>query len=236
MPEKLLNIGLFVCAAAQAVVADDGKDYRICGLDDDGRLTLVESRKREVRPVVALPVEEAPLATAVFKPGEKLDDFDCEALENYLGAVRIDAGEGGAASEVYFGGLKFKDFLARERKFRPPAAKCGWNGWGDAASLSNRLQAAGDIRSFERFKNVVVRPFVAEGLLGTFLQGEDARRPNCSRSFGLPRSRAFGRSFPGIMSRRSSARASRSTRYAIARFRPTSGWRNSCGNGLHANQ
>ena len=27
---KLLNIGLFVCAAAQAVVADDGKDYRTC--------------------------------------------------------------------------------------------------------------------------------------------------------------------------------------------------------------
>ena len=174
---KRLMVSFIACIAAGAAMADDGKDYRICGLDDDGRLTLVESRKREVRPVVALPVEEAPLATAVFNPGEKLDDFDCEALENYLGAVRIDAGEDGAASEVYFGGLAFKDFLARERKFRPPAAKCGWNGWGDAASLSNHLQKADDVRSFERFKNIVVRPFVAEGLLGTFLQGEDARRP-----------------------------------------------------------
>ena len=172
-----MNVLMMAVLAAATVVADDGKDYRICGLDDGGRLMLVESRKREVRPVVALPVEEAPLATAVFNPGEKLDDFDCEALEHHLGAVRIDAGEGGAASEVYFGGLKFKDFLARERKFRPPAAKCGWNGWGGAASLSNHLQKADDVRSFERFKNIVVRPFVAEGLLGTFLQGEDARRP-----------------------------------------------------------
>ena len=162
-----MNVLMMGVLAAATVVADDGKDYRICGLDDGGRLMLVESRKREVRPVVALPVEEAPLATAVFNPGEKLDDFDCEALEHHLGAVRIDAGEDGAASEVYLSGLKFGDFLARERKFRPPAAKCGWNGWGGAASLSNHLQKADDVRSFERFKNIVVRPFVAEGLLGS---------------------------------------------------------------------
>ena len=107
---KPLNICLFVCAAAQAAFANDGRNYRICGLDDGGRLMLVESRKREVRPVVALPVEEAPLATAAFKPGEKLDDFDCEALEHHLGTVRIDAGEDGAASEVYLSGLKFGGF------------------------------------------------------------------------------------------------------------------------------
>ena len=93
-----MNVLMMGVLAAATVVADDGKGYRICGLDDGGRLMLVESRKREVRPVVALPVEEAPLATAVFNPGEKLDDFDCEALEHHLGAVRIDAGEDGVAS------------------------------------------------------------------------------------------------------------------------------------------
>ena len=131
-----MNVLMMGVLAAATVVADDGRDYRICGLDDDGRLTLVESRKREVRPVVALPVEEAPLATAVFKTGEKLDEFDCEALEHHIGAVRIDAGEDGAASEVYLNGLKLKDFLARERKFRPPVAKCGFSSWADAETFA----------------------------------------------------------------------------------------------------
>ena len=149
---KLLIICLSVCVAARAAFADDGKDYRICGLGDGGRLTLLESRKQEVRPVVALPVEEAPLATAVFKPGEKLDDFDCEALENYLGAVRIAAGEGGAASEVYLNGLKFKDFLARERKFRPPVARNGFGRWEDAERLAAFISTNGANRTYSALR------------------------------------------------------------------------------------
>lgn len=152
-----MNVLMMGVLAAATVVADDGRDYRICGLDDDGRLTLVESRKREVRPVVALPVEEAPLATAVFKPGEKLDEFDCEALEHHIGAVRIDAGEGGAASEVYLNGLKLKDFLARERKFRPPVARNGFGRWEDAERLAAFISTNGANRTYSQVVDALRR-------------------------------------------------------------------------------
>ena len=39
-----MNVLMMGVLAAATVVADDGKDYRICGLDDGGRLMLVESR------------------------------------------------------------------------------------------------------------------------------------------------------------------------------------------------
>ena len=173
--KTLMAIALL--ASALAADADDGKAYRICGLDGDGRLRLVESRKREVRPVVALPVEEPPLARASFSPGEKLDDFDCEALENHPGVVRIDAGEGGAASEVYLGGLRFRDFLARERKFRPPVAKNGFGRWEDAAAFAASVVSNGEVRTSRRFFEEQVKGLVLDEMVRPVAESEDGRNP-----------------------------------------------------------
>ena len=89
---------LTVAIAAGAALADDGKDYRICGMEGTA-LRLVESRPRTVRPVVALPVEEAPLEVRTLTRDGELDDFDREALDGFVGTVRIEAGDAGVAKE-----------------------------------------------------------------------------------------------------------------------------------------
>jgi len=134
----LLTAAVVVGAGDFVAQAEDGKVYRLCGIRDR-QLLFEESRKPVVRPVVALPVEERPLATVTFAVAEALNDFDREALGQYLGEVRIDAGTNGAAREVYFGGLKFGDFLARERSFRPPVAHNGFGCWEDAERLAELI-------------------------------------------------------------------------------------------------
>ena len=77
-----------VVIAVGAALADDGKDYRFCGMEGK-TLRLVESRPRTVRPVVALPVEEAPLEVRTLTMDGELDEclyiFDDEEEEYKVG-------------------------------------------------------------------------------------------------------------------------------------------------------
>ena len=165
---------LTVAIAAGAALADDGKDYRICGMEGKA-LRLVESRPRTIRPVVALPVEEAPLEVRTLTMDGELDDFDCEALGRFVGTVRIDAGDAGVAKEAYFHGLPLRKFLDRERAFRPPVAHNGFGSWDDAECLAGPIASNRCARVHRGFMDVLGN-VVMEELYRPIVELED---PKC---------------------------------------------------------
>ena len=166
---------LTVAIAAGAALADDGKDYRICGMEGTA-LRLVESRPRTVRPVVALPVEEAPLEVRTLTMAGELDDFDREALDGFVGTVRIDAGDAGVAKEVYFHGLPLGKFLERERAFRPPVAKCGFSGWADGGTWSAVACSNVELRTHRQLVEEL-RELVMDEMYRPVAESEDGKNP-----------------------------------------------------------